>query len=292
MRGPKEFGKLPQANKDEYTNMIKDMRDEVISKEAMKTLMRTWENTFAFLSTYAKEDKQLKLLFQQGDLPQLSKFEYYQAYARVILRLDANPLDIFTSNVGRFLSVLSELYESYKSSIWIPSEADVIQEPCITTIRIIASILKESKRVLAKLPQASCQSEDITAAVTKARLCTVIVKTGDDLYLVCANGVPFITGLSEKQAALVFATASDIFNYNAKKPTNKEESEKIGDTIDFLRKIMLAITDLRFEKQENEFNKLVTRYSILLLHKQQSCDDFSISEGQQKAIKFLQKLVK
>jgi len=289
-KGPLDYETQNELSKNAYVLMVTDLKKEPFSKELNDRQVNLWEMTYAKLASCPKPIN-IYHLFLQDNLPQLRNFDYYQSYAQHILRLYEPPHDLLKLNLGKFLSVLPDLHNKYKKTMWVPGLKELADAPFITAIRIIASLLDEAN-ILTRIPENSTESSDITTAMDESRLCNVIVKTEEGKYTVASNGIPFIHGLSDSKAATVFATAPDVLNFDPANPEGKEakkSAKKCHTTVEFLRRAILAVPDRTCSKKCHKgLDGLSLDYFYAVSWFAQKEKDFSLDAVLPRAVAFVQ----
>ena len=263
--GLSDFLSCPRTTKEDYTKVISRMSKEGESEVFLaKELVRLWDVHYSVIS--GKSGQALFESFKLGNLVAFSRFRWYEAYANKICQLPTTSKSDFLENLYSIGAHMAELF-AYSNVSYIPNtDHNMEVMTCCCILSGISRLLGETSNFVLPLDKATTETlEEVREAVESRKVCNAIINydyhnasDGDKDFGVASLGVPFIKGITEEEAAYVFATSSDVFFFNPDQ-TNGEKCSRIYLLNEFLRRHVLNIRDFtRNNKSELACTKFLS----------------------------------
>ena len=260
LEGQPVYNDCPKSSRDAYQDLLGEMRKKKSERQSASylkmELLRMWDIHYSVV--HCSEPEVLIRVFKTGGLASMRKFIWYEAYANKICQLPANSKDFFLENLYSIGAVMGDLFKVEKKPYFKYDDTQVEVMPCIIILTGIASYLGESTKFVKQMSSTeSSLNENIVEAVAEQGVCSAIVnkdyygtEVGSKTFCVCARDIPFIDKLTEEQACYVYATASDVFNFNPDQG-NYQKGKRTFLLNEFMRRHLLCIKDV-YEYSKNE----------------------------------------
>jgi hypothetical protein len=232
-------------------------------KDLAAQLTRTWEITYGIYNGISQDA--FRDLFEQNNLTIVSHYLYYETYALKICQLEYDIVDFLYLHLCQIASVMQEIFarsERDTECYTLKDEFLIYNDvPAIGALIQISAFFRESEKIFMQIHHLDANNRDeIMDAVSKNATCDVIFEltklknhTSNRFGVACL-GVPFISGLTEKQAIFVFATSPDVFGFNPDRSRHKK-GDRINSLIEFLRRVCLGIDDRTKVDEMNDIQK-------------------------------------
>ena len=260
LEGQPVYMNCPKSSREEYQTLLAQMRMKKGARQPKQflkqELLRLWDIHYSVV--HSSDPELLVRIFKSGGLASMRKFIWYEAYANKICQLPVNSKDFFLENLYSIGAVMGDLFKDAKKPYFKYDDHAAEVMPCIVILTGIATYLGESTKFVVQMESTdSTPNDNIVKAVADQCVCSAIVnkdyygtEVGSKTFCVCTRDIPFIEKLTEEQACYVYATASDVFNFNPDQG-NYQKGKRIFLLNEFMRRHLLCIKDL-YEYTKND----------------------------------------